>query len=228
MARVLFMIVLTALHAALCSGCSTSQPVASVSHWQQHYVPPRIGAVNYPPRQAVQVRVVEVQQFKDGGTATKRYFDDRRLAPEDMTAADATEVRRMMLESLRVHEDPTTTAVLGSSSFTTPYQVRLDDKDLVNFAKGIGADFVVVGTEFAGERQGMGMAPVLSTSSGQASASARGSGGWASGNAWGSGSSVTWVPVPNTYQQWGTLAMFFRKLTPEERAVVDARYSSRK
>lgn len=231
MARLLIAVALAVALAGLCSGCSSSRPAASsapFNPWQQYYVPSKTTGATYQPRQDVQVRVVALQQFNDGSAALKRYFDDRKLAPEDMSHADAVETRRLVLDALRVREDPATVAILGFSNFTAPQRMATDDTRLTDFAKGVGADFIVVASEFAGEKDGMGMAPVMSTSSGQASASAWGSGGWANGNAWGSGSSLTWVPVQRKYQQWSAMAMYFRRMTPEERALFEAQYSPRK
>jgi hypothetical protein len=212
MIRDLVQLVILLVLAFASSGCESGNA------WQKYYDPAgRSAPISFTPRDSVEIRVADYEQFERAGQAMEKYLDDRKLAPEDMTAEDGRMGRQIFLDELRVRVDANTVARLGNSGFTSGQPGRPDDPQLIRFAKSIGADFVVITTKFEGERQGYETVPVFSSTTANANASAWGSRGWGQGTASGSSNTTTYVPVPTTYQEWATFAAFWRRVTPEER-----------
>jgi hypothetical protein len=203
----------------ICVGCQDNNA------WRRFYEASSTGKPTHlAPSERVEVRVATVEQFNEAFANIKSYFDEHKLAPEDMTPGDGRAVRQIMLDALRVRVDAQSVARLGVSSFISQMPSRPDDAGLVSFAKSIGADFVVMASEYGGERPGYSMAPVMSQTNSNVTANVWGSGGWAQGNATGSSNTMTFVPVPVTYQQWSNVAVYWRRVTPAERAMLDADY----
>jgi len=217
--RIAYLLVLP-LVVLLGGGCQTS------NNWREFYQRPSANtkAVQFTSREEVQVRVAKLQQFKEAWASMDKYLDERKLAPEDMTPADGKAQRQIELDALRVREDAQSLARLGHSVFTSSNPGRPDDPGLVSFAKSIGADIVVIATEFAGVKQGYERVPVTSYTTSNATANAWGSGGYARGTASGDSYTTSYVPVPVTYQRWSCVAVYWRRVAPDERARLDAEY----
>lgn len=210
--------------AALCI-LSTLAGCTSSNGWRQFYQPSRSQSpISIGPRDTVEVRVASISQFADAGNALRAYYDQRRMAPEDGSAEDGRATRQLLLDALRVPLSANSTAILGFSGFNSSEAARPDDPNLLSFAKSVGADIVVIGWEYAGQRTGYTSVPVMSNTYSNATATAYGRGGMATAYASGYSNTMTMVPVQTTIDQWTTVAWFIRKVSPEERATLDTVY----
>jgi len=195
----------------LAVGCAPASP------WQQTFQPSsNPSPVLFTPREQAQIRVVQMDQVNSMSEEWKHYYDEHKLAPEDASAADHRALRQLMFAAFRIREDPDQVAELGDSQFFGKTAAFPEDPQLIGFAKSIGADFVVLATMYAGERPGYSSVPVTTTTFGS---------GWGRHYyGYGTSSSTTFVPVPVVYQQWSNVAFYFRRVSPEERAAIDATY----
>ena len=79
-------------------------------------------------------------------------------------------------------------------------------------------------SEYLGEVDGYTPVPVSTFNYGTANVYLNTSRGWANGWANGTSTSTTYVPMPTKFPRWGTFAIFYRRVTPEERVLLDASF----
>lgn len=188
-------------------GCSsTTDP------WRAHYQPapdaPTAVAGSHP-----QLRNVTMSQVDAAVAATKRYLDSKKLALEDASPADFTEMRRLSLEEFRWRIDANTVRVLGSSWFDGPLSDGTSADALYRFGSSIGADFIVYAAAPAGTRTGTYSRPVVSTTTAQASAHAYDNrGNWARARGTGQSTTTTYVPTQYSYDVYQFIAFFYKNV----------------
>lgn len=195
-------------------GCASSP-------WRDFYSSSGLKGIAIEKTDKVEIRIVSPEQIRAADSQGVAYLERNSLAPEDVSPREALELRRLILAELRVRDDPSLVTMLGVSNFTASFPADARDANLVAHAKSIGADFVVVATEYLGEQAGYTAVPVWTASAGTAAATAFGSTGWAKVNASSQSSSVSSVVVPTTSPRWASIALYWRRLSAEERARVD-------
>lgn len=206
----LLALVWLAIGVCVALGCSsTTDP------WRESYQPSK-----HPPRHGVktapQLRIVSMDQIQRGTEAGRKYLDDRKLAIEDATPADLTELRRLSLAELRWPIDPASVRVLGVCAFDAPASEATSVDSLVRFGSSVGADYIVTASASAGTRSGTYSRPVISTTNARASATAYDNrGNWAKARGTGQSSTTTWVPQSYEYEVHNFFALFYVNVQSE-------------
>ncbi len=167
------------------------------------------------------IRMVEWGQLETAGNEVQRYLDENKLAREDAGVAAGYEMDRRWLESVRVRDEPGTVVMLGSATFESGIPTGPDDRSLISLASEKGADFVVVATKYAGSVQGYQTVPVYSHTNASVTANTWSQSGWSTTTATGQAGTYSSAVVPATYRRHANTASFWRRITPEERAVLD-------
>ncbi len=196
--------------AALVAGCAQSG-------WVQYYkASPKLAGTQFKPTDQVDVRVVEVERLKAYNEQERKLDAESKVAPEDRSPEQRREARGRLLEAIRLREDPSQIAVLGWSDFNSP---RIEDPHsgvLARFAQSKGADYVIVTSIDLGEHEEVHAVPMTSYSSASAYGSAYGPGGSVYANAYGSGTTTTFVPMRMMVHRWGYYAIYLRKVRAED------------
>ncbi len=191
--------------------------------WKQSYTGPgRTDGPSYPPSTNVQVRVITFAQLNEAQSFATRYLDEHKLAKEDVTPIERRELWQGTLGAFRMREDARNVNFLGQSAFTSEFQAQPDDPRLIEFAKSLGADVAFLATEYEGERQGYTTVPMTTSTNANRYSTITGPRGTAIYQTGGSSTSTAWVPIPTTYQQWSNVAIYMRRLTPEERTALES------
>lgn len=202
-------------------GCETQQ-----NGWRQFYSPsPRNAVIHPSPTENPQIRTVTPQQVKDWAARANAFFEERHIAPEDISAADGKSLRQLELDAFLIREDPDSVCIIGNSGFDGPQSGSRDDPQLVAFAESVGASFVVLMTEYLGQVDGYTAVPMSTYGFASGNAFVTTSrGGWAQGYSNGVSTSTTYVPVATTFPRYANLAIYFRRISPSERAAIDATF----
>lgn len=190
-------------------GCATTE---QASQWESVYQMTPAGKALAAERHAVaepEIREVTPEQWVQANERVAAYFDARNLAPEDATDSDREAASSLAFDSFRIRADPGEYVCIGSSSSWLA-SGRMDP-ELAECAKRVGADMVVVASQYLGTEQRTTVLPFSSPSYANVWGSAYGSGGWATGSAQGYGVSTQYVPVSYNQRVYDSQALFFRR-----------------
>jgi hypothetical protein len=192
-------------------------PLAAVgctNPWKSNFEPnPEVETRQLSPTEAVQVRVVEFERLQ-------RYSADERsrriastTAPQDLPPEEQLAAKNRLLEALQLRERGDEIVLLGWSEFTWPAKLEFDSQ-LQGFATKIGADYVVVASEYGGMITRTIDRPITTYSHSYATVTGpRGRRGRVITY---SDTHTTWVPTDVTEPQYFYTAAFLRKARPGE------------
>jgi hypothetical protein len=125
-------------------GCATNP-------WQKSFQPnPLLEGQKFPPAESVQVRNVEFERLQRYSAQEKKIRVESTTSPADYTPEERAAAKDRLLEALQMRERGDEIEVLGWSEFESTQQLDSRSSMLSDFAKGIGADYVVVSSEYLG------------------------------------------------------------------------------
>lgn len=146
------------------------------------------------------------------------YLDDlhqRRsesdIAFEDWPDDQKRDERQRLIETLRIPRGVDETSFLGTSWFVDGQRRSSRDPELIRFARSIGADHVVVGIEFIGQRETVQTYAQTTHSSISIDRTFRTKQGWKSVQDTGRETTTTFVPIQVTVDQYQHVAYFCRE-----------------
>jgi len=165
----------------------------------------------------VQVTSVETERLNGRAVDTRQRRLKSDVPLNKLTAQDRIDETNRLMTALRIPERAPTVRVLGFSKFTYTNRLPLDDPQLEEFARRIGADYVVVAEQYGGQTNQTVMYPMTTVSSANATVNVTGSSGYsASGYGTSSGTSTTLVPMQVQRNVFIHSAVFIRKLRPQD------------
>jgi hypothetical protein len=139
------------------------------------------------------------------------------VAAEDLTDQDRIAETNRLLDALRIAERSPSVRVIGLSEFTYAEELPVEDPKLADFAKRIGADYVVVTCRYGGKTNQTVMQPVTTFSNANSTAYVTGSNGYsATGYATGQETSTTLVPTQVQRNVFVHSAIFLRRVRPQD------------
>jgi hypothetical protein len=119
--------------------------------WQKSFQPnPLLEGQKFPPTDGVQVRNVEFERMQRYAEEEKRIRVESTTSPADYTPEERTAAKNRLLEALQLRERGDEIEVLGWSEVESTQQLDPRSNMLGDFAKSIGADYVVVSSEYLG------------------------------------------------------------------------------
>lgn len=213
----MFRLIAFILFAAILGGCQSSG-------WQRFYQPWNQKSSQWPPTDSASVRGVEFDAWEKADRQFKDYMKTVGRDIDDSTAADGRQLRKYLMDACDVTVDPDLVSPVGMATLQGPQLPSPNEVEA--FAKKVGANLVLVGARPAGTREVTRIQPVPTFSTTQAQASAYGSGGYAT--AYGSANSWGWtgVPVTESVQVYEFWALFVRRISAEQRQVLNAERAS--
>jgi hypothetical protein len=194
--------------------CVTCLNVGCASPWEGNFVSnPEVDPRSFSPVDSVEVRRVEFERLQRYAASEKQRRIDSTTAPADLPEEDRTAAKNRLLETLQLRERGDQIELLGWSEFTDVQRLEPEDPRLEKFAKKIGADVVVVASEYAGKVQRTVDRPMTTYSSGYTTVGPgrRGRGPRVVSY---SDTSTTWVPMNVIEDQYFYTAAFLRRTQP--------------
>ena len=166
----------------------------------------------FEPTQALEVRVIESERLQKYSVDERKRRVESDVALSELPTAERVEAKNRLLETLQLKERGDEAVVLGWSEFMSYERLQTSDERLQKFGKKIGADYVVVASEYAGKVARVIERPMTTYSHGYTTGSGRRGGRTISY----SDSSTTWVPTTEISDQYIYSAAFIRKARPGE------------
>jgi hypothetical protein len=188
------------------------------SNWQRFYqANPGTNGKTFAATDAAQVRTVEFERLSRFMEEENKRRAESNTAVEDVPLSERIQAKNRLLEVLRLKERNDDIAFLGWSEFDSPRNEDPKDGTLEQFAKSVGADYVMVASRYGGQSTQVVNMPITSYSSSNANAYLYGRNGYAgTANIYSSGTSTTWVPTPVARNHFVYTCMFFRKMRSGE------------
>jgi len=187
-----------------------SGAVGCASPWQSSFQPnPVLRGQKFSPSESVQVHSVEFERLQRYAAAEHKLRVESTTAPEDLPASEKSAAKDRLLEALQLKERGDQIEVLGWSEFSDDERLSPNDPKLEQFAKSIGADYVVVSSEYAGKAARTVERPMTTYSNSYVTvAGPRGRRGAVVSQ---SDTSTTWVPMNVIEDRFLYSAAFLRK-----------------
>ena len=204
---------------ACVTGCATS----SSNPWKANGQVKALAPLQPIVVKEVELRVVGIEQFRAAEVEDLAYFASRNLAPEDMAPADGRATRAILLKHLRMQDDPDLICEVARASFAD-WAAQPNEMQLIAYAKSVGAHVAVLSVEHLGQREYTAREAVTTQTFVNTNATAYSGGQYASGSGYGNATSTTYIPVTKRADAYGKVALFLRRLAPEERALLNTLY----
>jgi hypothetical protein len=197
--------------------CIALLTVGCATPWEANFQPnPALAGQQFAPTESAQVRTVEFERLQRYAQAERRQRVASTTAPEDLPADQKLAAKNRLLETLQLQERGDEVEVLGWSEFTESEKLEPRDARLQKFAQKIGADYVVIASDYAGQVTRTVDRPMTTYSHSYATvAGPRGSKRPRTVTV--SDTYTTWVPMNVTEDQYFYTAAFLRKLRPQDR-----------
>jgi hypothetical protein len=136
-------------------------------------------------------------------------------APVDLTPAQRIETKDRLLEALQLPWRGDQADVVGSSQFTSAEPLKPhEDKRLIQFARGVGSDVIVIASAYLGQKERFTTVPVTSYARDTVTYSYDRRGRRVPMTTTYDSSSTTWVPMNVVEDQYVYHAFFIRRRTP--------------
>ncbi len=194
------------LLAMLSGGCA--------SPWQRNFEPnPALAGRKFAPTDSVQVRTVESERLQEYAADEHKLRVQSTTAPEDLSPQEKQAAKDRLLETLQLKERGDQIEVLGWSEFAASEKLSPNDHRLQEFAGKIGADYVVVASDYAGKILRTVERPMTTYSHSYTTVTGRRGRGRTYLQ---SDTSTTWVPTQELEDQYFYTAVFLRKGRPGE------------
>ena len=124
------------------------------------------------------MRSVEPERLTAYVTDAKQRRLQSNVAVEDLTTQDRIQETNRFLDALRIQDRAPSVRVIGFSEFTFTQSIPLDNPQLADFAKHLGADYVVVACQYAGQANQTVMYPMTTFTNENATANVYGNNGY--------------------------------------------------
>ena len=191
----------------LLTGCSNP--------WKANYQPnPAYRGRAFAPTEHAEVRTIEYERFRLYAERERELSIQSATAPEDLPLAEQLAARKRLLEALQIPDPPEQVVVLGWSDFSTTEKLEPYGKESQDFARQIGADYVVITSAYLGPVATVVREPVTTYSHGYTTVAPDRRGRLRTLNY--SDTSTTWVPVQVTEDAVHYRAFFLRKTRPAD------------
>jgi hypothetical protein len=199
------LLVATSLVTMLVSGCA--------GPWQANFEPnPDLRGLRYPPTEAVQVRTIEYERFRNYAERERELRIASPTAPQDLPPGERLAARQRLLETLQIPLPAEQVIVLGWSQFAELERLDPGSRQLANFARRVGADYVVITQQYQGPVSTIVREPVTTYARGYTTVSPGRRGRIRTASY--SDTATTWVPVQVTADSFFHQAFFLRRLRP--------------
>jgi hypothetical protein len=165
-----------------------------------------------PKTQQPALREVEFERLQKFTQEERARRIDSTTAPADLTPEQRVEAKNRLLEALQLPWRGDDADVIGSSQFTSSEELKPHaDKRLFDFARGIGAEVIVLASTYLGQTQRFTTVPVTSYTRDTVTYSYDRRGRRVPMTTFYDSSSTTWVPMNVTEDQFVYHAFFIRR-----------------
>lgn len=120
--------------------------------WEKNFEPnPGLAVKAWPATESVQVREVEFERLQKYAGDEKRLRVESTTNPADYSPQQRADAKNRLLETLQLKERGDEIEVLGWSEFSDNDRLDIRSSPLSSFGKSIGADYVVVASQYLGK-----------------------------------------------------------------------------
>jgi hypothetical protein len=162
----------------------------------------------------VQVRTIEYERFRQYAERERELRIVSPTAPQDQPTDQRLAARQRLLDALQIPEPADQIIVLGWSEFADLERHDPASRQLANFARRTGADYVVVTQEYQGPVSTIVREPVTTYARGYTTVSP-GRRGRPRTLTY-SDTSTTWVPVQVTADSYYHQTFYLRRVRPTD------------
>ncbi len=156
-----FVLMLSIMVLGLTTGCAFNP-------WQGGYRPaPTQMSQAHEMRTHTAVRQIPWPRLEQFLNTEADLLTQSDVAVEDWTPQQQAEARDRMMRALKLAEKPGELEVIGTSTFQTDRKIDPKDGQLAEFARKIGADYVVYSTRYLGKQDTIRMVPTWTHTSGR-------------------------------------------------------------
>jgi hypothetical protein len=183
------------------------------SPWEANF-DPNSDAVSakFPASSSVEVRTIPFERYERYVQAERQRRITSTTAPQDLSEQERLAEKGRLLETLQLKDRADEIDVLGWSEFTYDEPLKPNDPKLVDFAKKIGADYVVIASTYTGQVTRTEDRAITTYSQGFTTfRRGRGAGRRGAFPSSYSDQTTTWVPVQVTRDQYFYEAVYLRK-----------------
>jgi len=181
------------------------------SPWEKNFVAnPDLAGQKFAATTAVELRTIPFERYQRYVENEHKRRVESTTAPQDLPREEQLAAKDRLLEALQLRERGDDAEVLGWSEFVADEPLRADSPKLADFGKKVGADYVIVASNYAGQVTRTEERPVTTYSQGFTTFTrGRGRRGAVSNSY--SDQTTTWVPMLVTTDEYFYEAVYVRK-----------------